>query len=406
MTTKGNSLYNSLIINTLSKISTISKWRQTFLIETFTLFLSIKGRINFLQLERYGKYTEQRYRQQFEKAFDCLSFNKELVMANGSGHYIIAIDPSYISKAGKKTPGIGYFWSGCAGQVKRGLEITGLAAIDIDNHTGFHLEAVQTIIKQGDTRSLAARYADIITRRKDTLLPVSSVVVADAWFAKKSFTDAMLGSGFQFISRLRDDASLKYLHSGGPTGKRGRPKKHGGKVDHQNIDKTIFKQIQTNDGHILYSAIVYSVSLERNIRVVHLKISNGKEKNGYKLYFCTDTKIAAELIFKYYQSRFQIEFLYRDAKQHTGLTDCQARSENKLHFQFNAALSAINIAKVVHWLALPKQQRKAFSMNDIKTMNHNALLIERFFIKFGINPNLPKNQNHIKELIYYGTIAA
>ena len=29
--------------------------------------LSIKGRINFLQLERYGKYSEQRYRQQFEK---------------------------------------------------------------------------------------------------------------------------------------------------------------------------------------------------------------------------------------------------------------------------------------------------------------------------------------------------
>ena len=75
MTTKGNSLYNSFIINTLSKISTINKWRQTFLIETFTLFLSIKGRINFLQLERHGKYTEQRYRQQFEQSFDFLSFN-------------------------------------------------------------------------------------------------------------------------------------------------------------------------------------------------------------------------------------------------------------------------------------------------------------------------------------------
>ena len=72
MTTKGNSSYNSLIINTLSKISTINKWRQTFLLEAFMLFLSIKGRINFLQLERYGKYTEQRYRQQFEKAFEVI----------------------------------------------------------------------------------------------------------------------------------------------------------------------------------------------------------------------------------------------------------------------------------------------------------------------------------------------
>jgi hypothetical protein len=36
------------------------------------------------------------------------------------------------------------------------------------------------------------------------------------------------------------------------------------------------------------------------------------------------------------------------------------------------SLSAINVAKVVHWLALPQEKRKAFSMNDIKTMNHNV----------------------------------
>jgi hypothetical protein len=406
MTTKGNSLYNSLIINTLSKISKISKWRQTFLLETFTLFLSIKGRINFLQLERYGKYTEQRYRQQFEKTFDSLSFNKELITEHGSGHYVIAIDPSFINKAGKKTPGIGYFWSGCAGAVKRGLEITGLAAIDIANHTGFHLEAVQTIIKEDDTRSLAEIYAGIITKRKDTLKAISSVVVADAWFAKKSFTDAMLGSGFHFISRFRDDANLKYLYAGGSTGKPGRPKKHDGKINHRNITKSAFERIETQDGYVIYTAIVYAVSMERNVRLVHLELANDKGKNNYKIFFSTDTEMDAGLILKYYQSRFQIEFLYRDAKQHTGLTDCQARSENKLDFHFNMSLSAINVAKIVHWLALPKEKRKAFSMNDIKTMNHNALLIQCFFSKFGINPNLPKNQNHVKELIYYGTIAA
>jgi len=54
----------------------------------------------------------------------------------------------------------------------------------------------------------------------------------------------------------------------------------------------------------------------------------------------------------YYHSRFQIEFLYRDGKQHTGLNDSQARSENKLHFQFKASLTSINIAKAIHWLIL------------------------------------------------------
>jgi hypothetical protein len=72
----------------------------------FILFLGIKGRINFLQPGRYGLSGEQRYRQQFEKPFNFLAFNKELVLSNGSGRYVIAFDPSYIDKSGKRLPGL------------------------------------------------------------------------------------------------------------------------------------------------------------------------------------------------------------------------------------------------------------------------------------------------------------
>jgi hypothetical protein len=41
-----------------------------------------------------------------------------------------------------------------------------------------------------------------------------------------------------------------------------------------------------------------------------------------------------------------IEFLFRDAKQLTGLTDCQARSQAKLDFHCNATVSAVNLAKL------------------------------------------------------------
>jgi len=45
-------------------------------------------------------------------------------------------------------------------------------------------------------------------------------------------------------------------------------------------------------------------------------------------------------------------------------------------------------------------------MSEVKTINHNSLLINRFLVKFGIAPNVTKNQTNIQELIYYGTIAA
>lgn len=60
-------------------MESINACRQRFMVEAVTLFLSIKGRINFQQLERYGKYNEQRYRIQFEKAFDFMAFNSGLV---------------------------------------------------------------------------------------------------------------------------------------------------------------------------------------------------------------------------------------------------------------------------------------------------------------------------------------
>ena len=404
MTTREHKPYKSLIVCMLDKLPNINQWRRDFLIETFILFLSIRGRINFLQLARYGKYKEQRYRQQFEKSFDFLTFNKELTLSQGSGRYAIAFDPSYISKSGKKTPGVGWYWSGCANQAKWGLEIGGLAAIDIDNHTAFHLEAVQTL--NTDDQSLSDWYAGVISDRKETLSIISKYLVADAWFSKKPFTDQIVSLEMHLISRLRDDADLKYLYKGPHTGKKGRPRKYDGKIIIKDINKEYFTFISEDEESTVYAAVVYSKSLKRNIMLVHVTYPKANGKDAHKLYFSTDVSMDASDVLLYYQSRYQIEFLYRDGKQHTGLNDSQARSENKLHFQFNASLTSINIAKAIHWLSLPKKERGSFSMSDIKTMNHNTLLLKRFIDMFGIRPYSTKNQNYVKELILYGTMAA
>lgn len=406
MTTRGYNNYNSLIIRTLSNISVFNKCRKDFFCEVVILLLSIKGRVNFLQLGRYGNFKEQRYRQQFEKPFPWLDFNKELALSHGGSRFVIAFDPSYINKSGKKTPGVGWYWSGCAGQAKWGLEIGGLAAIDLDNHTAFHLEAVQTLIEDKQATSLTDWYVNVIKERKETLSLISKYLVADAWFSKKPFVDQIIEMDMHLISRLRDDADLKYLYLDPPTGKRGRPSKYAGKVITDNIDTNYFELIEQNQEATVYSAVVFSKALKRNIRLVHVTYTNDKGKLIRKLYFSTDTQMDALEILDCYQSRFQIEFLYRDAKQYTGLNDSQARSENKLNFQFNAALTTINIAKVEHWLSQPKVVRKPFSMADIKTMNHNRLLLLRFIDVFGVNAYSAKNRNHVNELIYYGTIAA
>jgi hypothetical protein len=150
----------------------------------------------------------------------------------------------------------------------------------------------------------------------------------------------------------------------------------------------------------VYAAEVYSKSFKRNILLVHVTYLKASGKDVHKLNFCTDVSKDPSEVLLYYHSRFQIEFLYRDGKQHTGLNDSQARIVNKLHFQFNASLTPLNIAKAIHWLSIPKEERGAFSMSDIKTMNHNALLLSRFIDVFGIRPHYIKNQNHVKDPMF------
>ena len=204
----------------------------------FGLFLGIKGRINFLQLERFSDMDEQSFRNQFEIKFDFLTFNKNLILELESC-CVIAFDPSFISKSGKKTPGLGYFWSGTASKSKWGLEIGGIAAVDIENHTAFHLEAIQTLNNKVEAQSLLENYANILIERKEPLQEISKYVVVDAYFSKKSFIEPMKSNGFEIVSRLRDDSHLIYDLEPTQTKTRGRPRKYGQKAGNSHLKSRI-----------------------------------------------------------------------------------------------------------------------------------------------------------------------
>jgi hypothetical protein len=109
---------------------------------------------------------------------------------------------------------------------------------------------------------------------------------------------------------------------------------------------------------------------------------------------------------KYYRLRFQIEFLIRDAKQHCGLEECQARSENKLYFHFNMALSAVSVAKAAVWLSLPKKKREAFSMRNIKLMYYNKIITDRIFSNLALDLNCKKIKHLYCQCLDIGRLAA
>jgi len=221
-------LYSKIVLDALavSKIK-LKKCRRDFMIEIFMLYLSIPSRINFLQLGRYSRFGEQRFRRQFEERFDFFGFNKALSLPLIGSRTAVAFDPSFIHKSGRKTPGIGYFWSGCAGRALRGIEILGLSVIDADTRLSFHLDAVQTPptnCLQDNDLSLIDWYAGVIKKYIKQILSVTRYVVADAYFSKKNFVEKILQCSLHLISKLRDDADLTYLSLQPKQGKRaGQP---------------------------------------------------------------------------------------------------------------------------------------------------------------------------------------
>ncbi len=146
------------------------------MVKIFTLFMGLGGRYNFTNMSRYGDYSEQIYRNNFEKPFDFIAFNTNMILENCSTHRVIAFDPSYIPKSGKKTEHIGTFWSGTSGKALKGLEIGGFAVVDIDNNTAMSLEAVQTPsvkeLRQAG-KTLVTHYASIVIERKEVLASIS-----------------------------------------------------------------------------------------------------------------------------------------------------------------------------------------------------------------------------------------
>ncbi|MGI0120459.1 transposase [Zooshikella sp. RANM57] len=64
------------------------------------------------------------------------------------------------------------------------------------------------------------------------------------------------------------------------------------------------------------------------------------------MFTSTDTELDTMTIIDYYKARFQIEFLFRDAKKYTGFTHCQSRKKEATHTHLNASLSALNVLKL------------------------------------------------------------
>ena len=237
------------------------------------------------------------------------------------------------------------------------------------------------------------------------LLDIEKHIVVDGYFAKKKWVDGVDGLGLHTIGKLRCDADMRYFYTGPKREKgSGCQKTYDGKVDWQDLSR--FHYVTDQDGIEIYTLILNHVSLKRTLRVVVLLDVRDRDTPRYALLFSTDTDLDALTIYRYYKARFQIEFLFRDSKQFTGLTDCQARDADRLHFHFNAAMTALNIAKTELLQAQNQDGPMVYSIASVKARYFNEHYLQIIFSMLDLDLSSIKNSPAYSFLREYGQIAA
>lgn len=367
------------------------------------------GKVNFTNLSRYSELSERTYRRHFDEPYAFMALNRETIaLAISPTHFQVgAIDASFVEKSGKATYGLDYFHNGKAGRSERGLEISMIAVIDVDTGIGYTLSVQQTpVIEKTSERTRVDAYLEHLCATVEALPGAVRHLVGDGFYSKRKWVDGVMNSGLEAIGKLRHDANLRYLYHGSQKQK-GARRKYDGKVflaersrwrAHGNVDpeRDIY----------LYSATVWAVSLKRKIQVVYLINCKHPERPCFALLFSTDLELEPVQIYRAYKARFQVEFIFRDAKQFTGLTDCQARDAQKLDFHFNASLTALNLAKYEQFLQRDSMQSFVFSMASYKRRKLNQHLLERFIHNLDLDETWIKSHHNYRSLCEYGVLVS
>jgi len=120
--------------------------QKKFILTLCSTLLVSCGRATFVNLSRYSQISERTYRRQYQRSFNFIQFNQKLIeqAIESESEVILAVDCSFIPKSGKQTYGIDYFYNGSASRTEKGLEISAMAVIDVNQKQGYSLSVQQT----------------------------------------------------------------------------------------------------------------------------------------------------------------------------------------------------------------------------------------------------------------------
>jgi putative transposase len=174
-------------------------------------------------------------------------------------------------------------------------------------------------------------------------------LVLDGHFGNHNALQMVRQCGLHLISKLRHDAALHFVYQGAYAGK-GPHQKYGDKLNYDKLpDKYLVatktdKQIETR----IYQAQMRHHEFAQRLNVIIIHKTHLKTGAcAHVILFSSDLALSDDKIIDYYRLRFQLEFNFRDAKQHWGLEDWMNVKEVPLTNALNLSLFMVNVSQVL-----------------------------------------------------------
>lgn len=193
--------------------------------------------------------------------------------------------------------------------------------------------------------------------------------VFDGAFGNNDVVQMARQIGLHLVSKLRHDSALYLPYNGSYLG-RGPRKKYGDKINYQDISETYLKESSTDKNQDIETNI-YQMKVRHkkfadllNVMVI-VKTNLKTHKVAHVVLCSSDLDLPYDLVIDYYRLRFQIEFNFRDAKQHWGLEDSMVVKERPVYNSANLALFMVNVSQAL--MRPMRVQWPELSVNDLKT---------------------------------------
>lgn len=169
----------------------------------------------------------------------------------------------------------------------------------------------------------------------------------------------------QLISKLRKDAVLYEKYEGAYSG-RGPKRKYGARLQYEQLPTKYLQKSETQ-GKVCtqyYQGLFLHPEFGQALKVVIIVKTNVKTQQvGHVILFSSDTELAWEKLVDYYSLRFQIEFNFREAKQHWGLEDFLNTTAMGVENAANLSFLMVNVSAKMR----AESAEKELSVLDLKT---------------------------------------